>query len=184
MGSLTVRNIGEDVKKRLRLRAAANGRSMEEEVRLLLAEGAAEARDRRQAERRQAQQRRPAPRRQRASILLVIAGGIAAYKSLDLIRRLRERGFARARGDDQGGAGVRDAAVGRRDRGRACLHRPVRSGIRIRRRPHPAGARHRSRRGRARDRRPDGQDGERPCRRSRDRRAARHRQDRSCSRPP
>ena len=43
MGSLTVRNIGEDVKKRLRLRAAANGRSMEEEVRLLLAEGAAEA---------------------------------------------------------------------------------------------------------------------------------------------
>ena len=43
MGSLTVRNLGEDVKKRLRLRAAANGRSMEEEVRLLLAEGAADA---------------------------------------------------------------------------------------------------------------------------------------------
>ena len=33
MGSLTVRKLGEDVKKRLRLRAAANGRSMEEEVR-------------------------------------------------------------------------------------------------------------------------------------------------------
>ena len=29
-------------------------------------------------------------------ILLVIGGGIAAYKSLDLIRRLRERGAARA----------------------------------------------------------------------------------------
>ena len=29
-----------------------------------------------------------------ASILLVIGGGIAAYKSLDLIRRLRERGAA------------------------------------------------------------------------------------------
>ena len=43
MGSLTVRNLSEDVKKRLRLRAAANGRSMEEEVRLLLAEGAADA---------------------------------------------------------------------------------------------------------------------------------------------
>ncbi len=42
MGSLTVRNLPESVKKRLRLRAAANGRSMEEEVRLLLAEGAAE----------------------------------------------------------------------------------------------------------------------------------------------
>ena len=43
MGSLTVRNLSEDVKKRLRLRAAANGRSMEEEIRLLLAAGAAEA---------------------------------------------------------------------------------------------------------------------------------------------
>jgi len=42
MGSLTVRNLPEAVKKRLRLRAAANGRSMEEEVRLLLAEGAAD----------------------------------------------------------------------------------------------------------------------------------------------
>ena len=29
-----------------------------------------------------------------ARILLIISGGIAAYKSLDLIRRLRERGFA------------------------------------------------------------------------------------------
>ena len=36
MGSLTVRNIDEAVKKRLRLRAAANGRSMEEEVRVIL----------------------------------------------------------------------------------------------------------------------------------------------------
>ena len=27
-------------------------------------------------------------------ILLIISGGIAAYKSLDLIRRLRERGAA------------------------------------------------------------------------------------------
>src|SRR5436309_839451 len=43
MGSLTVRNLSEDVKKRLRVRAAANGRSMEEEIRLLLAAGAAEA---------------------------------------------------------------------------------------------------------------------------------------------
>ena len=37
MTSLTVRNLPEDVKKRLRQRAAANGRSMEEEVRVLLA---------------------------------------------------------------------------------------------------------------------------------------------------
>jgi phosphopantothenoylcysteine decarboxylase / phosphopantothenate---cysteine ligase len=95
MGSLTVRNIGEDVKKRLRLRAAANGRSMEEEIRLLLAEGAAET--------------PAAPSRARVvpksathadsdaatrRILLIISGGVAAYKSLDLIRRLRERGCA------------------------------------------------------------------------------------------
>ncbi len=31
---------------------------------------------------------------QRRRILLIISGGIAAYKSLDLIRRLRERGAA------------------------------------------------------------------------------------------
>ena len=35
-------------------------------------------------------------------ILLVISGGIAAYKSLELIRRLRERGVDGARDPDQG----------------------------------------------------------------------------------
>jgi phosphopantothenoylcysteine decarboxylase/phosphopantothenate--cysteine ligase len=92
MGSLTVRNIDEGVKKRLRLRAAANGRSMEEEIRLLLAEGAADAPV-------AAQQSVKPPKTINAEvaarqILLIIAGGIAAYKSLDLIRRLRERGIA------------------------------------------------------------------------------------------
>src|ERR1043165_5502615 len=97
MGSLTVRNLPEAIKKRLRLRAAANGRSMEEEVRLLLAEGAAAEMP--------AAEATPAPKPTRAAgpaakgesaarILLIIAGGIAAYKSLDLIRRLRERGYA------------------------------------------------------------------------------------------
>jgi plasmid stability protein len=38
MASITIRNIDERVKKGLRLRAAANGRSMEEEARRLLAE--------------------------------------------------------------------------------------------------------------------------------------------------
>src|SRR6185312_8060553 len=96
MGSLTVRNLPEAVKKRLRLRAAANGRSMEEEVRLLLAEGAAEA-----APAKPATSPKPAGRSEAAAsetssrrILLIIGGGIAAYKSLDLIRRLRERGIA------------------------------------------------------------------------------------------
>jgi len=91
MGSLTVRNIDEAVKKRLRLRAAANGRSMEEEIRLLLAEGAADA-PVTQPSARPAKTINPAV--PASQILLIIAGGIAAYKSLDLIRRLRERGIA------------------------------------------------------------------------------------------
>jgi phosphopantothenoylcysteine decarboxylase/phosphopantothenate--cysteine ligase len=95
MGSLTVRNLPENVKKRLRLRAAANSRSMEEEVRLLLAEGAAEAAPGKMAStprpvRRSEAETQIAPPR----ILLIITGGIAAYKSLDLIRRLRERGIS------------------------------------------------------------------------------------------
>src|SRR5438067_4298409 len=95
MGSLTVRNLSEDVKKRLRLRAAASGRSMEEEVRLLLAEGAGEAPARPESSAKPARPpARPAPAATARQILLIISGGIAAYKSLDLIRRLRERGFA------------------------------------------------------------------------------------------
>jgi phosphopantothenoylcysteine decarboxylase / phosphopantothenate---cysteine ligase len=92
MGSLTVRNIDEAVKKRLRLRAAANGRSMEEEIRLLLAEGAA---DMPLAAQQSAKPTKKInPEVAASQILLIIAGGIAAYKSLDLIRRLRERGIA------------------------------------------------------------------------------------------
>ena len=36
MASLTVRNLDDDVKKKLRVRAANNGRSMEAEVRIIL----------------------------------------------------------------------------------------------------------------------------------------------------
>ena len=43
MATLTIRQLDEKTKSRLRIRAAHHGRSMEEEVRLLLAEGAAEA---------------------------------------------------------------------------------------------------------------------------------------------
>src|SRR6185503_9615290 len=97
MGSLTVRNIDDSVKKRLRLRAAANGRSMEEEVRLLLAEGAADAPVAARTEsgaKRAKRSARPAAAAAARQILLIISGGIAAYKSLDLIRRLRERDYA------------------------------------------------------------------------------------------
>jgi len=91
MGSLTVRNVSEDVKQRLRLRAAANGRSMEEEIRLLLAESSADAPIAATPDARIA---KPAGTPAASRILLIISGGIAAYKSLDLIRRLRERGFS------------------------------------------------------------------------------------------
>ena len=38
MASITIRNLDNDVKTRLRVRAAAHGRSMEEEARLILRE--------------------------------------------------------------------------------------------------------------------------------------------------
>ncbi len=36
MASITIRNLDNEVKRKLRIRAAANGRSMEEEVRQIL----------------------------------------------------------------------------------------------------------------------------------------------------
>ena len=42
MASITVRNLDEDVKSRLRLKAAGNGRSMEEEARIILREAVAD----------------------------------------------------------------------------------------------------------------------------------------------
>ena len=38
MASITIRNLDDEVKTRLRARAAANGRSMEQEARLILAD--------------------------------------------------------------------------------------------------------------------------------------------------
>ena len=38
MASITIRNLDDEVKTRLRVRASVNGRSMEEEARLILAE--------------------------------------------------------------------------------------------------------------------------------------------------
>ncbi len=96
MGSLTVRNVSEAVKQRLRLRAARNGRSMEEEIRQLLAaaadDGAAAGPSSGSAPGPAGLGPGVARTLQTRRILLVIGGGIAAYKSLDLIRRLRERG--------------------------------------------------------------------------------------------
>ena len=95
MASLTVRQLDDTLKKLLRLRAARHGRSMEDEVRVILREAAAET-DRAAADQftpaASSKHKAATPSEGRPRILLIIGGGIAAYKSLDLIRRLQERG--------------------------------------------------------------------------------------------
>ena len=98
MPSITIRNLDEKTKQALRERAAKNGNSMEEEARLLLGQvdkpstpkpaSAAPAFPLRQAQAEAFHEFDLTDKR----ILLIIGGGIAAYKCLDLIRRLRERG--------------------------------------------------------------------------------------------
>ncbi len=124
MATLTVRKLDDDVKRRLRVRAAGRGLSLEEEVRRVLADsvpapshkgshlvdaiaaivdpiGGIEL----DIPPRRSERERPmwgtidqplddlrSPMSLAGkSVLLVISGGIAAYKALDLIRRLRER---------------------------------------------------------------------------------------------
>lgn len=93
MASLTVRQLDDSIKSSLRLRAAQNGRSVEDEVRVILREAAS-------GQAISASPAREQTRRSRAAIgagvprvTLIIGGGIAAYKALDLIRRLKERGI-------------------------------------------------------------------------------------------
>jgi phosphopantothenoylcysteine decarboxylase/phosphopantothenate--cysteine ligase len=99
MASLTIRKLDESIKVYLRLRSARNGRSVEEEVRVILGE-LIEGRPEFPAITQQAvsppadTQPRPAGRAggsEHPRITLIIGGGIAAYKALDLIRRLKER---------------------------------------------------------------------------------------------
>ncbi|MGW6780500.1 bifunctional phosphopantothenoylcysteine decarboxylase/phosphopantothenate--cysteine ligase CoaBC [Brucella pseudogrignonensis] len=85
MASITIRNLDDAAKERLRVRAAQNGRSMEEEARLLLG-GLEETKPVAAALSPIAGSLRD------KRILLIISGGIAAYKTPDLIRRLKERG--------------------------------------------------------------------------------------------
>jgi phosphopantothenoylcysteine decarboxylase / phosphopantothenate---cysteine ligase len=95
MASLTVRQLDDKLKRKLRLRAAKHGRSVEDEVRTILRSAAAEADSfaGAAAPDRQGEAGRRAAREADAShVLLIIGGGIAAYKSLDLIRRLQDRG--------------------------------------------------------------------------------------------
>jgi phosphopantothenoylcysteine decarboxylase/phosphopantothenate--cysteine ligase len=99
MASLTIRNLDEAIKADLRLRSARNGRSVEEEVRVILRgvvqkpEGSAPAPSQAAAPSSEAPSRVPRPTHaaDEARVTLIIGGGIAAYKALDLIRRLKER---------------------------------------------------------------------------------------------
>jgi phosphopantothenoylcysteine decarboxylase / phosphopantothenate---cysteine ligase len=100
MASLTIRKLDEAVKTYLRLRSASHGRSVEEEVRVILRETIAGrpfefATTPSQAGWPPVQAPTCAPLRtpttDQARVTLIIGGGIAAYKALDLIRRLRER---------------------------------------------------------------------------------------------
>src|SRR6185436_10471224 len=95
MASLTIRKLDDAIRDELRLRAARNGRSVEDEVRVILRDAA--------------QNHMPAvagaslllaavqpgasedAARRRPRVTLIIGGGIAAFKSLELIRRLKER---------------------------------------------------------------------------------------------
>ncbi len=96
MASLTVRQLDDKLKTLLRLRAARHNRSMEDEVRVILrqaAEGVGhEALERFEPPERPLRQTAPPAVADTQRILLIIGGGIAAYKSLDLIRRLQDRG--------------------------------------------------------------------------------------------
>jgi phosphopantothenoylcysteine decarboxylase/phosphopantothenate--cysteine ligase len=103
MASLTVRQLDERLKKLLRLRAARSGRSVEDEVRTILRDAADETgHEALDLIEPPSPRAKPAARTARSPsaaadtkrVLLIIGGGIAAYKSLDLIRRLKERGIA------------------------------------------------------------------------------------------
>src|ERR1700675_3850049 len=100
MASLTIRKLDEAIKVYLRLRSARNGRSVEEEVRVILGEIVQGrpfefATTPSPAAPLPAEASSRAPRapdtRDQPRVTLIIGGGIAAYKSLDLIRRLKER---------------------------------------------------------------------------------------------
>ena len=96
MASLTVRQLDDKLKTQLRLRAAKHGRSMEDEIRVILRAAAQDAGreilDRFEPPTQAIRNKLHAAAVDGPRVLLIIGGGIAAYKSLDLIRRLQERG--------------------------------------------------------------------------------------------
>jgi phosphopantothenoylcysteine decarboxylase / phosphopantothenate---cysteine ligase len=98
MATLTIRKLDDAIRDELRLRAARNGRSVEDEVRVILREASQHGPSFASVA-SQAVSQGPATARHAARdaasglprVTLIIGGGIAAYKALDLIRRLKER---------------------------------------------------------------------------------------------
>ena len=91
MANLSIRKLDDAIRDELRLRAARNGRSVEDEVRVILREA---AQNQASASSLPAPAERPVMEignNRLARVTLIIGGGIAAYKALDLIRRLKER---------------------------------------------------------------------------------------------
>src|SRR3954464_1852690 len=95
MASITIRKLDEAVKAELRLRAARNGRSVEDEVRVILRGASLPTQSGSAPERVSPKHPSPAiPGTVGPRVTLIIGGGIAAYKALDLIRRLKERRYS------------------------------------------------------------------------------------------
>ena len=91
MASLTVRRLDDAIRDELRLRAARNGRSVEDEVRVILREASMGGTRSAAAAPAAASPPIRNPASAQLRVTLIIGGGIAAYKALDLIRRLKER---------------------------------------------------------------------------------------------
>ena len=96
MASLTIRKLDDAIRDELRLRAARNGRSVEDEVRVILRDASQNCTSLATTA-SPAITQAPAAQTARSAatglprVTLIIGGGIAAYKALDLIRRLKER---------------------------------------------------------------------------------------------
>jgi phosphopantothenoylcysteine decarboxylase / phosphopantothenate---cysteine ligase len=95
MANLTIRKLDDAIRDALRLRAARHGRSVEDEVRVILRQASQNSPpfDAPASPAAQAGTIHPARSTgvELARVTLIIGGGIAAYKALDLIRRLKER---------------------------------------------------------------------------------------------
>src|SRR3569623_3449860 len=91
LARLTVRKRDDDFKTARKLRAAQSGRSGEDEVRVILRQAASQGGATALSMPTTSDAPRPQQGHARHRVTLIIGGGIAAYKALGLIRRLKER---------------------------------------------------------------------------------------------